>query len=58
MRTALPVLLMLVAGFVFGYSLWIIIAVLALWYGVTALLKRNKPAPANVPPAGAPPSGV
>jgi uncharacterized protein len=47
-----------VMDYVFGYSLWIVIAVLALWYGVSALLKRNRPAPADVPPAGAPPSGA
>ncbi len=31
-----------VMDYVFGYSLWIVIAVLALWYGVAAMLKRKK----------------
>ncbi|MDP3740577.1 MAG: hypothetical protein Q8R02_24535 [Hyphomonadaceae bacterium] len=43
---------------VFGYSLRIVIGVLALWFGVSALLKRSKQASATVPPAGAPPSGA
>ena len=47
-----------VMDYVFGYSLWIIIGVLAVWFGVSALLKRNKPAPADVPPAGTPSSGA
>lgn len=38
-----------VIDYVFGYSLWIIIAVLALWYGAAAMLKRKKPETVQAP---------
>jgi hypothetical protein len=44
-----------VIEYVFGYSLWIVIAVLVLWYGGRALMKRKpssrQPEPADAPPA-------
>lgn len=32
-----------VIDYVFGYSLWIVIAVLVAWYAVAAMMKRKKP---------------